>query len=79
VESMNNYKVEITDLFSGELNYSYLTRLNITAKSMLGAIQKVSREIGLKFRLEYIVGRENIYHSTSRLTGVVIKEMELRT
>jgi hypothetical protein len=76
---MKNYTVEITDLFGGELNYSYLTRLNITAKSMLGAIQKVSREIGLNFRLEYSVGRENIYHSTSRLTGVVIKEMELRT
>lgn len=74
---MNNYKVEITDLFSGELNYSYLTQLNVTAKSMLGAIQKVSRETDLKFRLEYSVGRENIYHSTSKLTGVVIKETEV--
>jgi hypothetical protein len=73
---MKNYTVEITDLFGGELNYSYLTRLNVTAKSMLGAIQKVSRETGLKFRLEYGDGWENIYHSTSKLTGVVIEEME---
>jgi len=70
---MNTYNIEITDLFAGELNYSYITRMTIEAKSLLGAIRKVSNLTGLKFRKHYDLGSwEAIYHSTSKLTGVYI-------
>lgn len=46
---MNTYKIEITDTYSGEANYSWVTRHEITAKSVLGAVQKLSRLSGLKW------------------------------
>jgi len=74
---MNTYNVEITDLFAGELNYSYITRMTIEAKSLLGAIRKVSNLTGLNFRKYHDLGSwEAIYHSTSKLTGVYITETD---
>lgn len=74
---MKTYDVEITDLFCGELNYSYVSRLVITARSLRGAINKVARETGLRFTRQYGVGDwEAVYHSMSRSTGVVIIERQ---
>lgn len=44
------YYFEMTDTFSGELNYCWLHRFTITAKSLRGALQKLSRETGYHFR-----------------------------
>jgi len=74
---MKTYNVEITDLFCGEMNYSYCTRLTINARSLLGAIQKISRKTGLNFRMQYSEGDwEGLYHSITKLTGVYIEEKE---
>ena len=74
---MKTYNVEITDLFAGELNYSYISRMTIEAKSLLGAIRKVSNLTGLNFRKHYDLGSwEAIYHSASKLTGVHITEAD---
>ena len=44
---MQKFKIEITDTFGGEANYSWVTRHDIVAKSMRGAIQKLARLTGM--------------------------------
>jgi hypothetical protein len=73
---MNTYLAEVTDLFCGEMNYSYLNKHEIEANSLLGAIQKLSRMYGLNFRKQYGTDWEGLYHSTSKLTGLYIEEIE---
>jgi molybdenum-dependent DNA-binding transcriptional regulator ModE len=63
---MNTYKIEITDTFGGEANYSWLRVLTITARSIRGAINKASRQTGYSFRKEWDSGdcvRYNAVHS----------------
>lgn len=74
---MNNYYLELTDMFCGELNYSFVKRYTTQAKSIQGAIGKLSREVGLHFRADFKSNYDAIYHSTSKLTGVYIEEFEL--
>ena len=50
---MNNYDIEVTDTFGGDANYCWVHRYHVTAKSILGAIQKLSRLEGLSFRKDY--------------------------
>lgn len=47
---MNTFYFEVTDTFGGELNYCWLNRFVIKAKSLRGALNKLSRHTGLKFR-----------------------------
>jgi hypothetical protein len=47
---MNVFYFEMTDTFGGELNYCWLKRFKITAKSLRGALIKLSRETGFNFR-----------------------------
>lgn len=49
----SDYYFEVTDTFQGEANYCWLRRYKISAKSELGAIQKLARHTGLKFRKQY--------------------------
>lgn len=69
---MNTYIVEYTDLFGGDLNYSFIERYIITAKNMRGAINKLSRHLGVNFRGYYVSNDSSIYHSKSRCTGATI-------
>lgn len=66
---MKTFYIYLTDLFGGELNYSYKSRLKVEANTERGAVSKVSRDTGLHFR-NYM---EEIYHSTSNLTGLVVE------
>lgn len=66
--------VEMSDLFCGELNYSYITRFKIHAKTERGAISKLAKYTGLKFRA-YI--RNEVYHSTSKSTGATIEPFNI--
>lgn len=73
---MQNYHfyAEFTDLFCGELNYSFVHRFVIFAKSELGASQMLSRELGLNFRKQYGSADDcAIYHSTSKLSGYTLE------
>jgi len=44
---MNKYNYEHTDTFAGESNYSWVRRGEVESKSMLGAVRKVKKELGL--------------------------------
>ncbi len=46
----NLYFVEVTDMYCGEANYSWVTRHVIRAKSERGAINALSRRSGINWR-----------------------------
>ena len=50
------YKIEVTDTFGGEANYSWVSRYVCFAKSMRGAIQWLSLNHGGYWRKEYDTG-----------------------
>ena len=62
---MTEFYFELTDIYGGELNYSWVTRLIVPAKSLHGALCKVSAEVGLNFRTNGIY-----YTSRSGSTGL---------
>ena len=45
------YFFELTDTFGGEANYSWVKRFKVEAKSINGAIRKVSADCGFQGRL----------------------------
>lgn len=47
---MKQFYFEMTDTFGDELNYCWLHRFIINAKSLRGALQKLSRETGFNFK-----------------------------
>lgn len=49
---MSQFFVEITDLYGGEANYSWVTRHKIRAKSRIGAIRRLNKVSGLGFRVK---------------------------
>ena len=65
---MNNYKIEITDTFGGEANYSWVRRYEIAANTMRGAMQKLARQYGAGWRKDYDTGDFTRYN----LTGTCI-------
>lgn len=64
---MQTFNVYLTDLFCGELNYSFVEKLRIKAKTERGAVIKAGKYFGLKYRKDY----ESVYHSTSKLSALV--------
>ena len=67
--------VEITDTFGGEANYSWVTRLKVSAKNQRGACNKVSRYAGINFKIEY-AGEVSRYDSLSGATCYFIEYWE---
>ena len=45
-----HFFAEITDTFGGEANYSWVTRHKVAASSVRGALIKINRDSGLRFR-----------------------------
>ena len=45
-----HYFIEITDTFAGEANYSWVTRHKVRASSERGALIRINRASGLRFR-----------------------------
>lgn len=72
---MQTFNIYITDLFCGELNYSTVTKFKVKANTERGAVCKISRYTGLNFRKYF----DDVYHSTSKLTGLVIECQEYPT
>jgi beta-xylosidase len=75
------FLITMTDLFCGELNYSYVARYVTTASTPRGAITKLSKLTGLNFRnyLDGIFsedGESVIYHSTSKLTAAIVEPID---
>ena len=49
---METFYFEMTDTFGEDLNYSWIKRFEISAKSLRGALQKLSHETGFNFRFD---------------------------
>jgi len=49
---------ELTDTFGGDANYSWVSRFKVTAKTGLGALRKVTKEIGLQGSLKRVMSGE---------------------
>ena len=71
---MQFYFVEITDTFGGEANYSWVNRLKVKASTMRGAVNKVSRVIGLSWHCVGDYGDMKRYDSDSSCTCFFIEE-----
>lgn len=67
---MKTFLIYTTDLFCGELNYSYVTKYKILANSERGAVVKLSKYLGLNFRKQY----DDVWYSKSKLTGLVFDD-----
>lgn len=63
--------VEVTDMFGGEANYSWVTRHVIKAKSKRGAIYVLSRRSGIKWR-----NNGYLYLSRSGCTCAFVEEYD---
>ena len=50
----NKFYFEVTDTFGGEMNYCWLHRYIINATTERGAISKLARHTGLKFKFNGI-------------------------
>jgi hypothetical protein len=46
MNTQHTYQIEITDLFGGEANYSWVRRFEVRARSFRGAINAVARQYG---------------------------------
>ena len=68
--------VEITDTFGGEANYSWVTRLKVSAKNQRGAVQKVGVFMGLQYHKEWDNGDMTRYTSKSGSTCYFIEHWE---
>lgn len=66
------YFVEVTDTFGGELNYSWVRRYMVTANSMLGAVQKLSRHTGYSFRKNFSDGESARYDAKNACIGAYL-------
>ena len=53
---MKTYNIEITDTFGGEANYDWVRRYTIQAKNHRGTINKIAREYGKGWRLDWSNG-----------------------
>lgn len=53
---MQNFIFEVTDTYSREPNYCWVQRHTIEAKSPLGAVQKLARLTGFKWRKSWDSG-----------------------
>lgn len=65
------YFIEVTDVYGGEANYSWVTRHIIRAKSRLGAIQWLAKNSGINWRYDGMR-----YNSASGATCAFISEYD---
>ena len=56
------YKVDVTDTFGSEANYSWVRRYRVKARSVRGAITAVARQYGGGFRLAWEHGDDARYN-----------------
>ena len=61
---MHTFNIEVTDTYGGEANYSWVRRYTYTAKSFLGAINKLAREYGAGWAKDYDTGDMARYNLT---------------
>ena len=52
------YYIEMTDTFAGEMNYSWVRRYKVKAKTLKAAMRKVSMHTGYNARRQWNMGGE---------------------
>ncbi len=70
---MKTYKIEVTDTFGGEANYSYVSRLTIQAKSLRACVLQLGKETGYNWRFKANLDECVRYDTTSGLTCAFIE------
>lgn len=73
---MNKFKIEVTDTFGGEANYSWVRRHELTAKSVLGAVQKLSKIEGFAWRKDFGTGDMARYNAKNACVCAFIEYAE---
>lgn len=69
---MKTYYIYITDTFGGDLNYSWVTKFKVKANTERGAVWKIARATGLKFRNDY----EEIWKARGACVGLVFDDVD---
>lgn len=59
---MPKFRIEVTDTFGGEANYSWVCRFECTARSERGAVQWLARNYGKGWTLAYDCGDQRRYN-----------------
>lgn len=65
---MNTYRIEVTDTFGGEANYSWVRRYTVQANCTLGAIRKLGALYDTGWRKDH---GDNMF-SCYRLAGACV-------
>ncbi len=71
---MTTFRIEITDTFGGEANYSWVKRYTYDAKNFRGAIQKLARDHGAGWRQVWNTGDQARYDLTGTCVCLFIEE-----
>lgn len=68
------YFIEVTDLFCGELNYSFVERYLIEAKDLSQVMRKLNRYTGRRgARKQWSQGEDSAVYHYGKLIGVSIE------
>lgn len=68
------YYAEMTDTFSGELNYSWIRRYLVKAETLKACMRKVSMETGYKARMQWCAGQdEAVYKARGACVGYSVR------
>ena len=71
---MATYNIEVTDTFGGDANYCWVRRYAVTAKSMLGAVQKLASIEGSGWKVDYNDGNFARYNLKGACVCAFIEE-----
>jgi hypothetical protein len=74
--SARKYDIEITDTFGGEANYSWVRRETVTAKNMLGAVNKIARSYGSGWRKDWDASDTSRYNLKGACICMFVTEAE---
>ena len=66
--------VEVTDVYGGEANYSWVTRHKVRASTMRGAVNRVSRDSGLHWHCVGDYGDQKRFDSASGATCLFVSD-----
>ena len=73
---METWNIKITDTFGGEANYCWVKRYTVQAKSILGAVQKIAREHGAGWKVDYSDGDFARYNLTGACVCMFVEWVE---
>lgn len=69
---METFFIEMTDTFAGEANYCWVHRFKVTAKNERGALIKLARETGMRFRKSWDSGDTARYNARGACVCVFV-------